>query len=293
MREVAPAHALADERHLGVRLDRHLRLDLLDDANDGGARELRERRPAVPEDPRVAVLVCTDRPGEAQLGRASSRGRLGTGVARILEVVLDPVERRLRLCVLDLEPGNDERARPVGAEDECDRPLRRHEGEAGVVEDVVRVEEDDAGEPAACACSRSASQRARCSSGVIAIDVITEAGSLVPWTREGHPTAGRRYIRRHDDEELLRRAGDHGPVPRHPAPRRHGAEQGLPALAGAAHRRRSGSAFSENRGRHGLPLTRRLAERRRSRTDRAVGCTTARVLKTRWATGPMPLRRAG
>ena len=33
-----------------------------------------------------------------------------------------------------------------------------------------------------------------------------------------------------------------------------------------------------------------LAERRRSRTDRAVGCTTARVLKTRWATGPMPLR---
>ena len=35
-----------------------------------------------------------------------------------------------------------------------------------------------------------------------------------------------------------------------------------------------------------------LAERRRSRTDRAVGYTTARVLKTRWATGPMPLRRA-
>ena len=31
-------------------------------------------------------------------------------------------------------------------------------------------------------------------------------------------------------------------------------------------------------------------ERRRSRTDRAVGCTTALVLKTSWATGPMPLR---
>jgi hypothetical protein len=27
-------------------------------------------------------------------------------------------------------------------------------------------------------------------------------------------------------------------------------------------------------------------ERRRSRTDLAVGCTTVRVLKTRWATGP-------
>jgi hypothetical protein len=33
-----------------------------------------------------------------------------------------------------------------------------------------------------------------------------------------------------------------------------------------------------------------LAERRRSRTYRAVGYTTAAVLKTAWATGPMPLR---
>src|SRR5215210_7340012 len=31
-------------------------------------------------------------------------------------------------------------------------------------------------------------------------------------------------------------------------------------------------------------------ERRRSRTYRAVGYTTALVLKTNWATGPMPLR---
>jgi len=34
-------------------------------------------------------------------------------------------------------------------------------------------------------------------------------------------------------------------------------------------------------------------ERRRSRTDRAVGYTTALVLKTNWATGPMPLRVQG
>jgi hypothetical protein len=32
-------------------------------------------------------------------------------------------------------------------------------------------------------------------------------------------------------------------------------------------------------------------ERRRSRTYRAVGYTTAPVLKTGWATGPMPLRK--
>src|SRR4051795_3719424 len=38
------------------------------------------------------------------------------------------------------------------------------------------------------------------------------------------------------------------------------------------------------------------AERRRSRTDRAWGCHAAPVLKTGWATGPMPLpgqRRPG
>ena len=34
-----------------------------------------------------------------------------------------------------------------------------------------------------------------------------------------------------------------------------------------------------------------LTERRRSRTDRAWGYHTAQVLKTRWATGPMPLRQ--
>ena len=33
-----------------------------------------------------------------------------------------------------------------------------------------------------------------------------------------------------------------------------------------------------------------LTERRRSRTYRAVGYTTAPVLKTGWATGPVPLR---
>ena len=34
MREVRPAHALADERDLGIGLDRHLRLDPLGDADD-------------------------------------------------------------------------------------------------------------------------------------------------------------------------------------------------------------------------------------------------------------------
>jgi hypothetical protein len=58
--------------------------------------------------------------------------------------VLDAVERGLRLGVLDLEPRYDERSRPIGADDEPDRPLGRHECEARVVENVVGVEEHDA-----------------------------------------------------------------------------------------------------------------------------------------------------
>src|SRR5207244_7815250 len=69
---------------------------------------------------------------------------LGAGVARVLEVVLDSVERRFRLRVLELEARNDERALPLRVQDEGDRTLGGGEGEARVVEDVVGVEEDDA-----------------------------------------------------------------------------------------------------------------------------------------------------
>ena len=55
----------------------------------------------------------------------------------------DAVERRARLRVL--ERAADERPLAVRPEHERDRPLGRHEREARVVEDVVRVEEDDAG----------------------------------------------------------------------------------------------------------------------------------------------------
>ena len=51
-------------------------------------------------------------------------------------------------------------------------------------------------------------------------------------------------------------------------------------------RRSSSTAIGARLRAHGL------TERRRSRTYPAVGYTTSRVLKTRWATGPMPLRGA-
>jgi hypothetical protein len=57
--------------------------------------------------------------------------------------VLHAVEHRLRLGVLNLEARHDEGALPVRVHDERDRPLRRGERKAGVVEDVVRVEQDE------------------------------------------------------------------------------------------------------------------------------------------------------
>ena len=144
MREIAPAHALPDQRDLRLRLDRHLHLDLLDDADDLRPRELREGRPTVAQDPRVAVLVGPDRSREAHVGEGRSEDVVGARIARILEVVLDAVERRARLRVLHLEAWDDEGPCAVPGKDACDRPLGRHEGKARVVEDVGRVEEHDA-----------------------------------------------------------------------------------------------------------------------------------------------------
>ena len=162
VREVPPAHALADERDLGLGLHRHLRAR---SARRRGRRvapeSSRERRPAVAEDPGVAVLIRADRPGEPSVGERSREHVLGRRVARVLEVVLDPVDRRPGLGVLDLEPGNHERSRSVRAEDERDRPLGRDEREAGVVEDVVRVEEHDPGESPLPAPRRAARRTAR------------------------------------------------------------------------------------------------------------------------------------
>ena len=60
--------------------------------------------------------------------------------------MLDAVEGRLRLRVLDFEARDDQCPRPIGSEDEPHRPLGRYEREASVVEDVVGIEEHDARE---------------------------------------------------------------------------------------------------------------------------------------------------
>ena len=69
--------------------------------------------PAVAEDPRVAVLVGADLPTQAERRQSRLESDLGARIAGVLEVVLDTVEHRLRLGVLDLEPGDDERSLPL------------------------------------------------------------------------------------------------------------------------------------------------------------------------------------
>ena len=191
MGEVPPADALADERDLRRRLDRHLRLDRLDDADDARARELRERRSPIAEDPRITVLIGADRPGEAELGEGSGEDVLCARVARVLEVVIDAIERRARLGMLELEPRDDECTRAVPAEDERDRPLGRDEREPGVVEDVVRVEEHDSRE---LRTARVLEERVAPRAMLVRPDrdrADHQIESLVPWTREGRPTASR------------------------------------------------------------------------------------------------------
>jgi hypothetical protein len=77
------------------------------------------------------------------------------------------------------------------------------------------------------------------------------------------------------------------PHPRHSPPPPEAAPSGL------VRPRRSHRGHGGTRREARQHVENGLTERRRSRTDRAWGYHTAQVLKTCWATGPVPLRRAG
>src|SRR5207248_10015225 len=69
-------------------------------------------------------------------------------LARVLVVVRDFLDRGVRLRMLELESRHEHPAASVRPEREGDRTLGGDEEEAGVVVDVVRVEDDRAIEPA-------------------------------------------------------------------------------------------------------------------------------------------------
>ena len=83
---------------------------------------------------------------DTHLGEQGAQGFHRVSLRWVLRVVGYVVDAGVRLCVLALEPGDEHPAPAFGVQDEGDRPLGRRERKAGVVEDVVRVEEDRAGE---------------------------------------------------------------------------------------------------------------------------------------------------
>ena len=66
---------------------------------------------------------------------------------RILGIVGDVLDKRIRLRVLALESRHEHPALAVGVQRERHRPLGRDEREADVVQDVGRIEKHDAVEP--------------------------------------------------------------------------------------------------------------------------------------------------
>jgi hypothetical protein len=143
VRQVPPLRALPEQRDLGVALDHHL---ILDDVRD--VHELAEAGPSIAEDPGVAVRVGTEWLAHGERVEQVAERLHRVTLARVLVVVGDLLHRAVRLRVLDLEARDEHPAVPVLREHEGNRTLGRDELEARVVEDVVRVEQHRAGEPA-------------------------------------------------------------------------------------------------------------------------------------------------
>ena len=147
MGEVAPLRALADQLDFGGALDSHLIFDERRDLLRCRARELCQRRSSIAEHPGIPVLVGSERVLHAHLGQQAAQRFHWMRLRRVLRVIRDVVDARIRLRVFAFKAGHQHAALALGTQDERDRALGGREREAGVVEDVVRVEEDGPGEP--------------------------------------------------------------------------------------------------------------------------------------------------
>ena len=145
----APAPALADERDLALALARHHALDDVAQRSDRSARHIAERRPPVAEDARIAVLVGADRAPDPEVVQDAREDRHRVLDPRVLRIGLDPLEVGLGARALDLELRHEHRRLAADALGIDHRPLVREEPEAGEVLDVVRTEEDVAGQAVA------------------------------------------------------------------------------------------------------------------------------------------------
>ncbi len=130
------------------RLAHQLILDEGAHRHDLPPDQLAERRTAIAENPRIAVVVRRDLGvGVADHAHVADQPleRFGrVRIVRVLDVVIDPVDQRVGFGVLAFEPGHEQAAFAARAHDEGNRALGRDEGESAVVEDVGAVEQHDA-----------------------------------------------------------------------------------------------------------------------------------------------------
>jgi hypothetical protein len=148
VREVPPLRALPDQGDLARALHGQPILDKRRDLLRRPARQLGQRRSAVPENPGIAVLVCAQGfPGETHGVEELAQRFHRMHIRRVFRVVGDVTGERVRLCMLTLEAGDEQPGFTLGSQDECHRTLRRHECEPDVVQDVGRLEQDHPRQP--------------------------------------------------------------------------------------------------------------------------------------------------
>ena len=114
--------------------------------SDRGARRIAERRPLVAEDAGVAVLVGADSVPDPEVGQNAREDPHRVLDSRVLRIGLDPREGGLGAGALHLELRHEHRRLAADALGIDHRPFTREEPEAGEVLDVVRTEEDVAGQ---------------------------------------------------------------------------------------------------------------------------------------------------
>ncbi len=141
VRQVAPLDALFDQGDLGGTLDHHLVFDEGGQVYGRFPDHLRERRAAVAQNPRVAVGICTQRTVDPHLHEHLLKSLHRMRCVGIFKVMSDMIDHRIGFGVLGFQPGNEQAALPFGIHHKGDRPLGWNEGEPGIVQDVVAVEQ--------------------------------------------------------------------------------------------------------------------------------------------------------
>ncbi len=143
VREGAPAGTLANQGEFGRTLQGHLVVQRARHPRHAGQRQLgAQRRAVVAHDAQVPVVVHADPPGvQAQPRQQVGQKLRRMNAARKLRVIGDLFALGGLLGVFAFQSGHEQRPLAVPRDEERHGPLGGKEGEAGVVEDVLVVEQ--------------------------------------------------------------------------------------------------------------------------------------------------------